>query len=995
MIIAKKNLFFALKEVQMNGYQDITFVGKTTAIQTMTLLMNSAHCTYASQLNIESPNNVYFCNDIDIYAIPLLDPKVAIKPIGVTIHTDKRQKAMLHPTHIIHHRDMHYTIGGDKQGTGRHKRKKASKQKIAEMKLLEKRARRRHHPPEKVVELPIAQRKLLCKYRKSCYESGIIPMEKTAPKEPETQSEEETEQHEISDAEIKLACKYRKSCYAEFGHDESKRPKPKKHKVLTGKARAFVHHHREKKSLKEIAHKALETVKHQETKIHRLPEQKKAIVEKKLNETEMKKIQKSCKYRKSCYTTGIPPKLASKYEFLMKIISLLPKPPTEETKKNFTEFDDLEKKTFCHYRKSCYDSGVRPTLKNATQLKIKHVIKKEEQQIPLQLRCKYRKSCYETKVLPTTEPPEVKEPEEEFKPLPVIETLMQLKAHCKYRKSCYQQKLDDHEREEFLKNMSIRTQIPEKRIQFESDKAFAEKEAKEEETDKSNVVESTEIRPTTESQEEIEDETTTKDETIERKKEKEIKNIVPKPPKVKRPKREDRKPKVDEEQTVTPPKITEKPKKEEEIQKTRKIKGNYTLPESKRIKSDAQRKKEQVEPVKSKIKKSATEKRSKIPSVDQEELKRGQKESKERKESYRDESKEPSDQPTKKITKEPKSKPKEKPTKKLKKFLTGKVTGDDGTGEKLSCKYRKSCYGKGSEYDFKRDFAEQITPQKSAVLQCKYKKSCPETEIKPEIDRKSTPKEEDLANQIDTEAESEKPSIRAHKKLYCKYRKSCYATGKIPILKKVTLKNLAVTDPDTVPAQLRCRYRKSCYKKANILLDTKTAKMKKTVKREDAVSDATISKVALQAKGKLSEEKRKTGAEKKLKKDEEKKSEEEEDREKDETKKKPRDEDKEEQYKQIKVTEPQLQKKRTLSAKEKLSCKYRKRCYEGQEIIHFKPQKISLTMKGLKRADGKPCNIYYISCRKMVGLPIRQRPPIGPSGKRLCRKKPKNANAST
>uniref|UniRef100_A0A915MA70 Uncharacterized protein n=1 Tax=Meloidogyne javanica TaxID=6303 RepID=A0A915MA70_MELJA len=84
----------------------------------------------------------------------------------------------------------------------------------------------------------------------------------------------------------------------------------------------------------------------------------------------------------------------------------------------------------------------------------------------------------------------------------------------------------------------------------------------------------------------------------------------------------------------------------------------------------------------------------------------------------------------------------------------------------------------------------------------------------------------------------------------------------------------------------------------------------------------------------------------------------------------------------------------------KLACKYRKSCYEGIEnnretkIIGVKKE----TILAIKSPPPPPtinwttinpekCNKWRISCRQVLGLPIKEKAPIGPNGKRLCRKK--------
>lgn len=225
-------------------------IGKGTTVQTITLLLNTAHCTHTGTLQIDSPNTVFLCNHIQFDDVPLLAPNSIVQNFELPAKIlQRKHKNTIHATHT--RRDMHYTIQQDLREGSKHKHRRSTKQKIEEMKILAKHARRRQHEPEKIIKLPITQKQLLCKYRKSCYETGIIPTELYTTKVTEMEeAKPEAEEHEVSEGEIKLACKYRKSCYEEFGTQAGKKEEPKKHRVLTGKTRTLTNKEKKKTYIK-------------------------------------------------------------------------------------------------------------------------------------------------------------------------------------------------------------------------------------------------------------------------------------------------------------------------------------------------------------------------------------------------------------------------------------------------------------------------------------------------------------------------------------------------------------------------------------------------------------------------------------------------------------------------------------------------------------------------------------------------------------------------
>ncbi|KAF7632393.1 hypothetical protein Mgra_00008175, partial [Meloidogyne graminicola] len=97
-----------------------------------------------------------------------------------------------------------------------------------------------------------------------------------------------------------------------------------------------------------------------------------------------------------------------------------------------------------------------------------------------------------------------------------------------------------------------------------------------------------------------------------------------------------------------------------------------------------------------------------------------------------------------------------------------------------------------------------------------------------------------------------------------------------------------------------------------------------------------------------------------------------------------------------------LEQKIFLNKDIKLKCKYRKSCYnnienreENKLIKESKQKKIILTtinplINNNSINDVEKCNKWRISCKQILGLPIKEKVPIGINGKRLCRKKKEN-----
>ncbi|CAJ0941098.1 unnamed protein product, partial [Mesorhabditis belari] len=316
---------------------------------------------------------------------------------------------------------------------------------------------------EKKVRKESLSKKYRCKYRKSCYESGVLPeirnewqwgfSASSAAVADENNDDVEEGKDDMANIRYqKWKCKYRKSCYEAIGlQQEKKEEDEEKMSFFSGKISAP---QGKKKTVKEIAEKTLQKVKEREdeAKDRELPNS--VIVEKKLEAIE-KEINKkvACKYRQSCYETGKLPRIDDSWpipSFNFLLGSWESKEPKEDV--NLDELSELERKFRCKYRKSCLETGVLPEIAASSfgSLDFGALLhgagkteKKEEQEViddpnqTLQHRCKYRLSCYETGILPDLNPQDpVAVKAETESTMPTSATA--LKHFCKYRKSCYE-----------------------------------------------------------------------------------------------------------------------------------------------------------------------------------------------------------------------------------------------------------------------------------------------------------------------------------------------------------------------------------------------------------------------------------------------------------------------------------------------------------------------------------------------------------------------------
>ncbi|VDK57502.1 unnamed protein product, partial [Anisakis simplex] len=1033
-----------------------------------------------------------------------------------------------------------------------------------------------------ITQLTVPQQKLLCKYRKSCYETGVLPLQ-VAPKV-EREPCDETETKELSEAEIKILCKYRKSCYDEIGaqyEQEQYEASAKKHRtLLSGRGKLHLVHVHKKRSVKEIAEIALERIDKRIEKVAQLSKPKMAIVEKKLSEADRDMRRRlECKYRRSCYETGEKPKIDFGDNWFMRMYRFIVRhvhTPGEESIANvsFAQLDDDHKKLYCKYRKTCYESGIKPFIDHEERFTYRYVIHKEEAAIPLEIMCHYRKSCYETGIVPDlrTAPHYLSEIEQPASP-PVkklVETILQLKVHCKYRKSCYVNITKEYPEIKHLLPTPPPPPPPKKRVVIPASKLASKKAAKapqlepeptstkppkivaemaeqeelggvpEEKQLEENVTSAEEKLPEVEDvagEKQLEENITLADEkmpeevaekempaTKKRAKPQKLKPTAPKPDErlEKKPKiAVDKKRKVAAEAEV-PPESTPPPsktiKKQKPIEKKEKTKPvNVTttekLKKAKPAKMETKKEKEvEKKPEGKEQKKEEPQKRVKTdekPATPApiKEIKKEEPKAKKVKPVESVTTQEPvvvqmvtdtqqveeeiqnETKPVEAVQEKPFVKIPENVTKVRRPFEIRKkpqlsvphreiryippppdeseivekkptikevhIEGVlDTLEEKLRCKYRKSCYhNRTLPHPFEGFKIKHITKKeeqhqplkyrckfrkscyesgvlppigdtftvqhlvvvkdehKPIALRCKYRKSCYETGEVPKIDQQYhiVTAIKNLLSEFYAETEEIRREMsEEERKLTCKYRKSCYATGKLPQIEVETIKTIADTMKESeLSVHLRCKYRKSCY--ANYGIPVKDSK------RTRKGAEAVIEQQPTPTSGKEQVKVRVTGderakllegagtAEELAALDEEeqqqqrgKKSAKKGKKSAEKMKQPPVDE-KEAKYMQIAVPPVVTTRAKPLSAAKKLKCKYRLPCYDGvplHKLIYQPPQKPELAIKQFKRADGRPCTIYHLSCRRMAGLPIKERAPIGPNGRRLCRKKPKVEKAT-
>lgn len=899
-----------------------------------------------------------------------------------------------------------------------------------------------------VLEVPIGRRKLLCKYRKSCYNTGIIPdtwninnilpqflgryaQKSSSEKESTVEMHDENEEREeINEAELKLLCRYRKSCYEEVGAEIEKSIV----KVQAGPifSRGITILPATKQTTKEIARMALAKVEEKEKIAALRPIPKKVIIDKNLNQIEVEmKRRLACKYRKSCYDSGVLPEIDISYDKLFQKIYRFFRRRNHQadiqeiTHKEFNDLNDNEKKIYCKYRKSCYNTGQKPVINHGQIFKYMHIVKKYEEMIPLEIRCKYRKSCYDTGILPNLKKKVTKEETQPVIPVQTV-TLYHLKILCKYRKSCYKRKAEEQQNLHvgvFNEVNTLGKDESERKKEKDREekkiiKSFQKESVlKSEKTEESNAAEKTErafeMKPIKETNSkklikkskifvsELEEKRMA--ETIENEK---FEETVHKPRKKKTkgpaeetPIRSTKKiqktvlPTTNMQQQITekgvPERVGSKKKKAEKIGKEVRIKDGETtkenktsLREEKDFEKEPQATATDVPPSSEKEVQSVfLQIKNIIPS---------------REVNIYDKNLSPL--AIKLLCKYRKSCYENG---KLSPIQTAKTTPhiqehEDHRLLKIRCKHRKSCYETGKlpenlQENFKMThWTKKKEEHIPLPLRCKYRKSCYETGKLPPIETSifGFPTIQIVNKDKDKKSAGEELS-REQLKLRCKYRKSCYKSGILPPYLNHMTYVITTSIKQYESPQLKCKYRKSCYESMGLDLQLdKVRKREEQKKMQEGIAKKPY-QMELVVKHKEKEQKREVQEEvtdEGNKRTRKKKS------------KELQSETEEQDYMQIEPLDSQLRqtviKPRPLNSTQKLKCKYRLKCYDSvpphqvNEEKRIETQR-QLSIKDFRRANGAICNIYYISCRKQAGLPILERAPIGPNGRRLCRKKKK------
>ncbi|KAK6017082.1 hypothetical protein OSTOST_17430 [Ostertagia ostertagi] len=409
--------------------------------ETRDLLDEAAICLLSGRIANASPNVVYFCNN----AAPAMFSNLQIENLHEITPSELNNKPS----------DLHRPTFWPWFFVS------AFDEDVDEIvdQIMEDIAEQRPVVTEPEKEPNAYQKKLGCKYRKSCYDTGVVPdietvftrfvkrwwphwLETEDAEKQEDETEEDTGKPYDSEEDLlpqKVRCKYRISCYQEHGIPFDEKAEERRKVLLSSKR--VVQSKGQKKTLKEIAAHTLKKVQEAEEKAAKRPVVK--VVEKRLNAIEEKLSEKlNCKYRKSCYETGQKPVIADGWSLPLPIKIFSTESAEAATKEiNYDELEELEKKVYCKYRKSCYETGIRPDFEPEIFVgTFRDLFTIHEQVEPrkmtMQEKCKYRKSCYETGIVPEINPKLEEAIHKEVSP--VIPTNAQdLRLLCKYRKSCY------------------------------------------------------------------------------------------------------------------------------------------------------------------------------------------------------------------------------------------------------------------------------------------------------------------------------------------------------------------------------------------------------------------------------------------------------------------------------------------------------------------------------------------------------------------------------
>uniref|UniRef100_A0A914DT41 Uncharacterized protein n=1 Tax=Acrobeloides nanus TaxID=290746 RepID=A0A914DT41_9BILA len=920
------------------------------AIQTTTLLEHSSFCWATGRLDIDAPNKIILCNNIQPHALTILknakierinETKPSVRPRriwpAIVVSAENPDEAK---TNTVHKKTRHRTIQPNKRQIKLLKQRKG----LGRLGKNIKGGSIEEVQIDNFDKLNSQDRKLACRYRKSCYETGKIMLDDEAQEKKEAKKEVSDAENEdlnvddgdeeLDEYELKLLCKYKPSCYTEIGMSMSEENKQKSAAVLSGKKSNLAPPElkkRMRRTVKDIAKIALKEVEEKREQAAKRPIPQPSVVDQRLQEIEEKLDAKNkCKYRRSCYESGKVPQIQEQFEVpswlvlpVEQISTYIPTIGSSQEEKTFEEKKKDEVQLHCKYRKSCYETGVLPEINTEFSIHIPTVVSTKEEKSfeekkkdEVQLHCKYRKSCYETGVLPELLVKDGKtSAQDEFNTdQPAPTTLDDLRLQCKYRTSCYQ-----------------------KRAQAETTSPELEKEDKETPREK------------------------------ERSKEEKEKPSKTKSSKTKQLKEEKIDVKVEEEVEEEPQKIqNEKPKKGK---KALVIEENVTnkAEEGKKAKSNKQKSPKETEPESVQVEEPTKKPKKKKSKVEEQEP-------------VKEEEPKAEEENKVKIAKEKRHKPEEthKKVEKVSKMETVKKEQKEPEKSRIT----------------------DISPEK-----CKYRKSCYESGILPKIAAGSSIFSDisvvSHGKPAKTESRTLEDQTQSLSPEKCKYRKSCYETGKLPetiteyslfggirgfvheINKQAGEKPFTPGDYINERTKESCKYRKSCYAKFGIGVPETT---EEGIGRQVPTDREVPKKMGhVVGKDKKSAEVKEESKEEGDKSDEEKSEKKE--KKKGSEKKKQKVDDDEKPY--VQVREPEVASRsedihelsRNLTTGIKLACHYRQSCYRTIDTNGIVPP------EQIMRLRGEDCNRFRVSCMKKLGLPVKERAPIGPSGRRMCRKK--------
>ncbi|KAL3095458.1 hypothetical protein niasHS_007557 [Heterodera schachtii] len=746
-----------------------------------------------------------------------------------------------------------------------------------------------------------------------------------------------------------------------------------------------------------------------------------------------------CRYRKSCYQsgsrttaesrewhwvdldigTGLTDKVSEYWAKLRRTVKGRKEkaPEGEEEKKREEEMDWEEaqkrKKLDCKYRRSCYESGQLPEA--LKQQKVAEEAEREERlmggkKVPtsvreLKLYCKYRKSCY---VASATAARMAKPGAEssgnrtngERRETEEIEKIVedgQRRAEQQTKSAKNSDKLRDRKEE------GDRDEIQERKRNERRRKAKGKEEndAEEEEAKEEEEEEHKEDRRKEEKLD-VESEGTEEDKE-EKEKEKEEEEVG---------KRERKKRQKKQKKNCSPEKLVKEKKEKLEGCREKKDEGEKasSVKEDEKKSENDDDEKEGEKDTNKKAEEEEMEKMRKKPK--RRKMKRKRNGAAQLKKHFYEMDEEKKDkEEEKEVEKEVNGKKKERKKKmeeeEKKREEEKEEREEDEKEEREEEGNKREEEKEEREEEEKEEREEEEKKREEEKEEREEEEKQIEDEEKPKRISKKRKKYKVEAVQVKEEKtkiwERKWQGLSREERLECRYRKSCYATGTKPTIRRWATReegdedekrghgweewhNLWVTmaiknevkeekaiegwhGMDEWHKKLKCQYRKSCYERMEQRTeDDGTANETQRNGRKEAKQREKPKKVAGIT--------RKTKAR--------------------ETDKRKREE--------TRQREAIL---KSIDLGTKLECKYRKSCYEesGNRMIApaqqriVAPPPISVASKSNVTntaqfggaigggREGQKCNQWRISCREAIGLTVREKAPIGKNGKKLCRKR--------